>query len=92
MRQAHETMEMVKRKWGLNLILGASNVSFGLPHRIAINVVFLSLAIQRGLTCAIVNAAKVRPYIMAADLLLGRDQRTQRYIVYYRKLKSVSSR
>ena len=91
MRQADETMEMVKRKWGLNLILGASNVSFGLPHRTAINVVFLSLAIQRGLTCAIVNAAKVRPYIMAADLLLGRDQRAQRCIAYYRKLKSVSS-
>ena len=57
----------------------------------AINVVFLSLAIQRGLSCAIVNAAKVKPYIMAADLLLGRHQRTQRYIAYYRKLKSVSS-
>ena len=85
-----ETMEMVKRELGVNLVLGASNVSFGLPNRMVINAVFLSLAIQAGLTCAIVNAAKMKPYIMAADLLLGRDQRARRYTAYYRKLKSVS--
>jgi cobalamin-dependent methionine synthase I len=56
-----------------------------------INAVFLSFAVQQGLTCAIVNAAKMKTYIMAADLLLGRDQRAQHYIAYYRKMKSVSS-
>ena len=84
-----ETMEMVKLKWGLNLILGASNVSFGLPNRPVINAVFLSFAIQRGLTCAIVNAAQVKAYVMAADLLLGRDQRARQYVAYCRKLKNV---
>lgn len=86
-----ETIEMVKRELGVNLVLGASNVSFGLPNRMVINAVFLSIAIQAGLTCAIANAAKMRPYIMAADLLLGRDQWARHYIAYYRKLKSVSS-
>jgi 5-methyltetrahydrofolate--homocysteine methyltransferase len=86
-----ETMGIIKRELGVNLILGASNVSFGLPNRMVINAVFLSLAIQAGLTCAIVNVAKMKPYIMAADLLLGRDQRARRYTAYYRKLKSVSS-
>jgi 5-methyltetrahydrofolate--homocysteine methyltransferase len=85
-----ETMEMVKLKWGLNLVLGASNVSFGLPSRPAINAVFLSFAVQRGLTCAIVNTAQMKTYAMAADLLLGRDQGARKFIVYYRKLKSVS--
>ena len=84
-----ESMEMVKSKWGLNLILGASNVSFGLPNRPVINAVFLSFAIQRGLTCAIVNTAQVKAYVMAADLLLGRDQRARQYVAYFRKLKSV---
>ena len=60
---------MVKREWGLNLTLGARNVSFGLPNRPVINAVFLSFVVQRGLTCAIVNAAKMKPYIMEADLL-----------------------
>ena len=81
-----ETMEMVKRRWGLNLILGASNVSFGLPSRKVINAVFLSLAVSRGLTSAIVNAKLMKPYIMAADLLMGKDSRARRYTPYCRKL------
>jgi len=84
-----ETMRIVKRELGVNLVLGASNVSFGLPNRTVINSVFLALAIQAGLTCAIVNAAKMKPYIMAADLLLGRDPWARRYVTYYRRLKSV---
>lgn len=87
-----ETMGIIKRELGVNLVLGASNVSFGLPNRMVINAVFLSLAIQAGLTSAIVNAAMMKPYIMAVDLLLGRDQRAQHYTAYYRKLKSVSPR
>ncbi len=79
-----ETMEMVKHVLGINLVLGASNVSFGLPERPIINAVFLSLAIRAGLNCAIVNAAKMKPYIMAADLLIGRDHRARRYTGYHR--------
>ncbi|MGD9577752.1 MAG: dihydropteroate synthase [Syntrophorhabdus sp.] len=81
-----ETMDMVKRLWGLNLVLGASNVSFGLPSRKVINAVFLSLAVSRGLTLAIVNAKLMKSYIMAADLLMGRDNRARRYTTYCRKL------
>jgi 5-methyltetrahydrofolate--homocysteine methyltransferase len=87
-----ETMRMVKRELGVNLVLGASNVSFGLPNRTVINSVFLALAVQAGLTCAIVNAAKMKPYLMAADLLLGRDPWARRYVTYYRSLKNVSPR
>ncbi len=87
-----ETMERIKRELGVNLILGASNVSFGLPNRTVINSVFLTIAIQAGLSCAIVNAAKMKPYVLAADLLLGRDQWARQYMSYYRKLKSVSPR
>ncbi|HYA92939.1 MAG TPA: dihydropteroate synthase [Thermodesulfobacteriota bacterium] len=86
-----ETMRIVKRELGVNLILGASNVSFGLPNRSVINSVFLALALQAGLTCAMVNAAKMKPYLMAADLLLGRDPWARRYVTYYRSLQSVSS-
>jgi len=85
-----ETMKIIKRALGVNLILGASNVSFGLPNRTVINAVFLSMAIQVGLTCAIANAAKMKPYILAADLLMGLDQKARHYTSYYRKLKSVS--
>ena len=87
-----ETMDMVKRLWGLNLVLGASNVSFGLPSRTVINAVFLSLAVSRGLTLAIVNAKLMKPYIMAADLLMGRDNRARRYTTYCRKLLKANAR
>jgi 5-methyltetrahydrofolate--homocysteine methyltransferase len=85
-----ETMTRIKTELGLNLILGASNVSFGLPKRMVINRAFIALAIQAGLNCAIVDAGKMKPAIMAVDLLLGRDARARRYTTYCRKLKSAS--
>jgi 5-methyltetrahydrofolate--homocysteine methyltransferase len=85
-----ETMGLVKRELGLNLVLGTSNVSFGLPGRSFVNGVFLSLALRAGLTCAIVNAAQMKPYAMAADLLMGRDPGARRFTAYFRKLKSLS--
>ncbi|MBA4395281.1 MAG: pterin-binding protein [Desulfobacca sp.] len=85
-----ETMAGLKGELGINLVLGASNVSFGLPKRTIINSVFLSLAISAGLNCAIVDAARMKPTILAADLLLGRDLRARRYTAYFRKMKSAS--
>jgi 5-methyltetrahydrofolate--homocysteine methyltransferase len=80
-----EAIRMVKEELGVNMALGASNVSFGLPDRETLNGVFLGMAIARGLNCPIVDAAKVRPYIMAADLALGRDEYSMRYLKAYRK-------
>jgi 5-methyltetrahydrofolate--homocysteine methyltransferase len=80
-----EAIRTVKEELGVNLALGASNVSFGLPERETINGVFLAMAIARGLNCPIVDAAKVAPYILAADLALGRDEYAMRYLKAYRK-------
>jgi 5-methyltetrahydrofolate--homocysteine methyltransferase len=82
-----ETMETVKRETGVNLVLGTSNVSFGLPNRLAVNAAFLSLAIRAGLNCAIVDAARMKPFILAVDLLLGRDRIARRYTNYHRQIK-----
>jgi 5-methyltetrahydrofolate--homocysteine methyltransferase len=80
-----ETIRMVREELGVNMTLGASNVSFGLPEREVVNWAFLAMAIQNGVTCPIVDAAKVRPAILAADLLLGRDEYAMRYIKAYKK-------
>jgi 5-methyltetrahydrofolate--homocysteine methyltransferase len=80
-----EAIRMVKEELGVNMALGASNVSFGLPDRETINGVFLGMAIMRGLNCPIVDAAKVAHYIQAADLALGRDEYAMRYLKAYRK-------
>ena len=80
-----ETIRMVKEALGVNIALGASNISFGLPEREVINGAFLAMAIAAGLNCPIVDAAKVRPYILAADLALGRDDYAIRYIKAFRQ-------
>jgi 5-methyltetrahydrofolate--homocysteine methyltransferase len=80
-----EAIRMVKEELGVNMALGASNVSFGLPDRETINGVFLAMAIARGLNCPIVDAAKVAGFIQAADLALGRDEYAMRYLKAYRK-------
>ena len=53
-----------------------------------INAVFLSIAIRAGLNCVIVNAGIMRPYIMAADLLMGKDLKARRFTDFGRKMKS----
>ena len=45
-----ETIRLVHQKLGLNITLGSSNISFGLPSREVLNSVFMSLAIREGLT------------------------------------------
>jgi 5-methyltetrahydrofolate--homocysteine methyltransferase len=85
-----EAIRMVREELGVNMTLGASNVSFGLPEREVVNWAFLAMAIQNGVGCPIVDAAKVRPAILAADLLLGRDEYALRYIKAYRKRRKTS--
>jgi len=82
-----EAIRLVKQELGVNTALGASNISFGLPDRETINGAFLAIAIAQGLNCPIVDAAKVRRYILAADLALGRDEYAMRYIKAYRRRK-----
>jgi len=80
-----DAIRMVREELGVNMTLGASNVSFGLPERETINWVFLAMAIQRGVNCPIVDVAKVRPAVLATDLLLGRDEYAMRYLKDYKK-------
>jgi 5-methyltetrahydrofolate--homocysteine methyltransferase len=80
-----ETMRLVRQELGVNLVLGASNCSFGLPDRAAINDLFLAMAIAQGLTCAITDPAHTRRAILISDLLLGRDEFAMRYIRFFRQ-------
>ena len=79
-----QTVELVRRTFGVNVNLGASNVSFGLPDRLSVNMAFLTLGIQAGATCSITDPMKLGQTVKAADLLLGRDANAMRYIKYFR--------
>lgn len=70
-----ETIAMIHQEFGLNMTLGASNVSFGMPDRESIGATFLPMAMKAGLTSAIMDARSpqlVRA-VKATDLLLDRD-------------------
>jgi 5-methyltetrahydrofolate--homocysteine methyltransferase len=80
-----EAIRRIKAELGVNMTMGASNVSFGLPDREPLNNAFVVMAIAAGATCLIVDVAKVRSIVLAADLVLGRDKRARRYIEAYRQ-------
>lgn len=87
---ALETIRRVRQELDLNITLGVSNISFGMPERGLINNTFLSMAIMEGVTCPIVDAARVRTAVLTADLILGRDNYGARYIKDYRQRKAAS--
>jgi 5-methyltetrahydrofolate--homocysteine methyltransferase len=84
------TIQLVRQRLGVNVNLGATNVSFGLPERAALNQAFLALAIQAGASCVITDPAKLALSIRAAELLLGRDEYAGRYIAAFRRLRALS--
>lgn len=82
-----ETVHLIKEKFDLNMSMGASNVSFGLPNRHAVNAAFLPMAMAAGLTSAIMDARtpEVVASVRAADLLLGNDQWGANWITRFRQ-------
>jgi 5-methyltetrahydrofolate--homocysteine methyltransferase len=85
-----KTAQRIKSELGVNLTLGASNVSFGMPDRNLLNGAFVAMAIAAGVSCLIADAAKIRPMVLATDLLLNRDEYARRYIRAYRERQEPS--
>jgi 5-methyltetrahydrofolate--homocysteine methyltransferase len=81
-----ETIYLIREKWGLNMTLGASNISFGLPCRHALNAAFLPAAMSHGLTSAVMDSRTplIVESVRAADLLLGLDPWGSNWITSFR--------
>jgi 5-methyltetrahydrofolate--homocysteine methyltransferase len=89
-KQTLETIYRVKEKYGLNSSIGASNVSFGLPNRHALNAAFMPQAMAMGLTSAIMDSRthEIVQSVRAADLLLAKDAWGANWISKFREAKS----
>ena len=87
------SMKLVQQELGVNLSLGASNVSFGLPDRKIINVAYLALAVACGLTAAITDptVTEIQTTLLACDLLMGRDEYAMHWIQSYRKRQKAAA-
>lgn len=75
-RQVFHIVRRCQDELGVNTCCGASNVSFGLPGRPALNGAFLAMAIAAGLTSAITNPIEpeIKQAVMAANVMMGHDQ------------------
>lgn len=82
-----ESIKLIVEAYGVNITMGASNISFGLPDRKYINAAFIAMAIHAGLTCPITNplVKEVSTAVMAADLAMGRDEYGMNWIQAYRQ-------
>ena len=77
-----KSLELVKKMYGVQTVLGVSNISFGLPNRPIINAHFYALAMQKGLTAGIINPsseAMMNAYYSYCALM-GYDENCQNYM------------
>jgi 5-methyltetrahydrofolate--homocysteine methyltransferase len=86
------TISLIRDELGVNMCLGASNVSFGLPQRHVLNAAFLPMAMAAGLTSAIMSTAPVCvEAVRAADLLLGHDPWGASWIAAHRARQAATA-
>ncbi len=77
-----ESVRRIKTELGCHTSLGVSNISFGLPARDGINSVFFALAMENGLSAAIMNpySADMMRTFYAFKALKGMDENCAEYI------------
>jgi 5-methyltetrahydrofolate--homocysteine methyltransferase len=88
-----ETIRLIREQVGVNMTLGASNVSFGMPDRHTLNSVFLPMAMAVGLTSAIMDSrtAQIVMAVRAADLMLGNDEWGASWIAAHRARQAAAA-
>ncbi len=87
-KRAMETIRSLRKvrdELGLATVLGVSNISFGLPSRPVLSAAFFAMALEAGLSAAIINPKDERMMdaFRAAMVLLGKDERAEEYIAAY---------
>ena len=92
-RKTMETISLIREEFGLNMTLGASNVSFGMPGRHALGSSFLPMAMSCGLTSAIMDARtpQLVEAVRAGDLMLGNDDWGARWIAAHRAKQAAAA-
>lgn len=86
-----DTARRISDELGLNIVVGGSNVSHGLPDRKVINTTFFALGAMCGMTAYITDPTiiELSQTITTIDLLLGKDEWAANYISFYRKKEAL---
>ncbi len=85
-----ESLRVIRRELGVNTSLGVSNISFGLPKRDIVNAAFFTMALQSGLSAAIMNpfSAEMMKAYHSYCVLKGYDQNCSDYIRFAESIES----
>ena len=77
-----ESLRIIRHELGVHTSLGVSNISFGLPQRDIVNAAFFALALENGLSAAIMNpfSAEMMKTYFAFRVLKGLDNNCSDYI------------
>jgi 5-methyltetrahydrofolate--homocysteine methyltransferase len=86
-RQVLQLVRRLNQELGVNTTCGASNLSFGLPNRHALNASFLGMAMGAGMTSAIMNPlhGEEAAAILGANVIMGQDPDCRRWIRKFRE-------
>jgi 5-methyltetrahydrofolate--homocysteine methyltransferase len=92
-RQVFALVKRLREELGVNTTCGASNISFGLPHRHGINAAFLPMAIAAGMTSAIMNPVRQAEMeaIRAANFLMNHDPNGGEWIRFAKIVEAVEA-
>lgn len=91
-QQVFTLVRRLREELGVNTTCGASNISFGLPHRHGINAAFLPMAIAAGMTSAIMNPVRAPEMeaIRAANLLMNHDPNGAEWIRFAKVIEAMA--
>ena len=83
-RAALDSIHYIRHIMGSNTSLGVSNVSFGLPDRDCINSTFFTMALNSGLSAAIINpnSHQMLKAYYSFLALSGKDKNCLKYIAF----------
>lgn len=85
-------LHRVKTELGLKTVLGVSNISFGLPNRVLVNHIFLTMALTNGLDLPIINPniEEMTGAVRAYKLLANIDKNSVDFIKAYANMPKVT--
>jgi 5-methyltetrahydrofolate--homocysteine methyltransferase len=83
-----KTIEQIKSRYpDAGVVMGLSNISYGLPKRQLVNRAFLLMAAYAGLDAAIIDPldSRAMSLVKVADMLVGKDSSCRAYLRAHRK-------
>lgn len=90
-KAALNSLSFIKNTLGVNTSLGVSNISFGLPNRDFVNATFFAMALERGLSAAIMNpfSKEMLKTYFSFLALSGMDENCLGYIGYATAVEAI---